>query len=152
MGYHRRRGITASPAAGDPGKDLFAYLFLLVMVFTFMLLMSFDQGGSGQNAPESSKTGSTLTAAVSAEQLGVLEKKGTRIVMRFGSAVYDPGTDMEKIEQDGRVVTMLKDGREQKVLYVKKVNESQISLYDYLETFQKLSEMHITIIFAEEVS
>jgi hypothetical protein len=48
----RMRSIHTALAAGDPGKDLFAYLFLLIMVFSFMLLMSFDQSQSFQNTPE----------------------------------------------------------------------------------------------------
>ncbi|MEA1969125.1 MAG: hypothetical protein U9N77_13015 [Thermodesulfobacteriota bacterium] len=152
MGRRRRQGISTSLAAGDPGKDLFAYLFLLIMVFSFMLLMSFEQAGSARKAPESEKSGTSTLATISKDNIATLEEINSKIFLRFGKDLYDPENDLEKFEQDKKNVVVKQDGREeQRFLYIEKKNQEDISLFEYLETFKRLSQKNISIAFTREV-
>lgn len=152
MGRRRREGISTSLAAGDPGKDLFAYLFLLIMVFSFMLLMSFDEKGSAQKAPESKKSGTSTLTTISKDNIATLEEIDSKIFLRFGKDLYDPENDLEKLEQDKKIVVVKQDGREeQRFLYIEKKNQEDISLFEYLETFKRLSQKNISIAFVREV-
>lgn len=147
----RRSGINIFPTAGDPGKDLFAYLFLLIMVFAFMLMMSSEQAGSAQNAPARKKNGTSALTQVAIENIGVLEKQGSQLLLRFGKNLYDPETDFEKLEQDKRIMTITKDGKNQKILYIEKKGRTSISLFDYLDTFKPLSRKGVSIAFAGRI-
>lgn len=152
MGRRRRQGISTSLAAGDPGKDLFAYLFLLIMVFSFMLLMSFEQAGSARKAPESEKSGTSTLTTISKDNIATLEEINSKIFLRFGKDLYDPENDLEKLEQDKKIVVVKQDGREeQRFLYIEKKNQEDISLFEYLETFKRLSQKNISIAFTREV-
>ncbi len=152
MGRRQRQGISTSLAAGDPGKDLFAYLFLLIMVFSFMLLMSFEQAGSVQKAPDSEKNGTSTLTTISKDNIASLEEIDSKIFLRFGKVLYDPEYDIEKLEQDKKIVAVKQDGREeQRFLYIEKKNQEDISLFEYLETFKRLSRKNISIAFAQEI-
>jgi len=152
MGRRQRQGISTSLAAGDPGKDLFAYLFLLIMVFSFMLLMSFEQAGSAQKAPDQEKNGKSTLTTLSKENIASLEEIDSKIFLRFGKELYDPENDFERLLQDKKIVTVKKDSKqEQQFLYIEKKNQEDISLFEYLETFKKLSQKNVSIAFAKEV-
>ena len=144
----RRQSTNISLAAGDPGKDLFAYLFLLIMVFSFMLLMSSEQAGNAQKAPDQQTRSKSTFSQVMEANIATLEKKGTKIFLRFGNKLYDPQKDFEKLEQDKRIVVKTEEGKSQKFLYIKKINHENISLSQYLETFKSFSEHNISIAFA----
>lgn len=144
----RRQSINISLAAGDPGKDLFAYLFLLIMVFSFMLLMSLEQSGSAQTAPDQKKRGGSTFSKVAKETLATLENRDSKIFLRFGKDIYDPQTDLKRLEQDKRIVMKKQGETIQKVLYIKKTKDNGISLSQYLETFKSFSENNISIAFA----
>jgi hypothetical protein len=152
MGRRQRQGISTSLAAGDPGKDLFAYLFLLIMVFAFMLLMSFEQAGSTQKAPDQGKNGKSTLTRLSQENIASLEEIDSKIFLRFGNDLYDPEKDFEKLEQDKKIVTVKQGaGKDQRFLYIEKKDQEDISLFEYLETFQKLSRKNISIAFARKI-
>ncbi len=152
MGRRQRHGISTSLTAGDPGKDLFAYLFLLIMVFSFMLLMSSEQTGSTQKAPDSKKGGTSTLTTISKDNIAILEEIDSKIFLRFGKKLYDPENDIEKLEQDKKIVIVKQEGKEeQRFLYIEKKNQEDISLFEYLETFKKLSQKNISIAFAQEV-
>lgn len=152
MGRRQRQGISTSLAAGDPGKDLFAYLFLLIMVFSFMLLMSSEQAGSTQKAPGRTKKGKSTLTTVFKENIASLEKIDSKIFLRFGKDLYDPEKDFEKLKLDKRIVIAKKGSKqEQLFLYIEKKNQVDISLFEYLETFKKLSQKNVSIAFVQEV-
>lgn len=162
MSRRRRHSLSYSMAAGDPGKDLFAYLFLLIMVFAFMVLMSIeqngsvqnkpDQNGSAQKAPDQEKSGKSQLTRIAQKNIAVLEERQNRIYLRYGRKLYDPEKDFHRLLADKRVVTHLKDGHEkQQVLYIEKKNQETITLFEYLETFQRLSERNVSIAFAQEL-
>lgn len=152
----RRR--TRSRAIGtvltqDPGKDLFAYLFLLIMVFAFMLLMSFEQQQeAAQAAPVEKQSGQSGLAVVSGEHVALLEKQGDSLLLRFGNRVYDPMLDFSRLEADGHIVTIPDaDGRPGKFLYIQNKSQRSISLMDYLDTFKVFSRHGVSVAFAEVV-
>ncbi|MCP3872059.1 MAG: hypothetical protein GY699_02750 [Desulfobacteraceae bacterium] len=152
MRNRRRQGISTTLAAGDPGKDLFAYLFLLIMVFSFMLLMSFEQAGSAQKSPDQGKKGSSGLTSLSKDTIASLEEVDSKIFLKFGQNLYDPEKDFEKLKKDNRIVTLKKDGKKEALfLYIEKKNQDSISLFEYLETFKTLSEKNVSIAFAQEV-
>lgn len=148
----RRQSITVPLAAGDPGKDLFAYLFLLIMVFAFMVLMSIEQKNNTQQAPDQKKQGKSRVTQILKKNIGTLEDRDGKIYLKFDQTIYDPVKDLHRLVQDKRIVISHPEGKEkQQFLYIEKKNQETISLFDYLETFQKLSQKNITIAFAEEL-
>jgi len=140
----------------DPGKDLFAYLFLLIMVFSFMLLMTTGEKKStipGQTAPQQHNTiGRSLLAAVPLEKIARLAKKDGRLYLKFGSTLYHPDRDVDRLEKDHRIALISdKDGRWKRVLYLEEDRTNKVLLAEYLDAFQHLSLRGIGVAFAERV-
>ena len=152
MRQRRRRPALSDVLAQDPGKDLFAYLFLLIMVFSFMLLMSFEQKEAGaQTGPVEKKNEIAGPDLVSRDRVGRLVKEGETLLIRFGTVVYDPATDFQRLEADGRITEVSgKSGGSRRFLYIEKDNRQMISLFDYLDTFRSFSQQGVTIAFARE--
>ena len=140
----------------DPGKDLFAYLFLLIMVFSFMLLMTTGEKNStipGQAGPEHHETtGRSRLAAVPVEKIAILAMKDGRLYLKFGSTFYHPEQDVDRLLKDNRIALIPgKDGREKRILYLEEDKTQQVLLTEYLEAFQHLSLKGIGVAFAEKV-
>lgn len=157
MAGRRRRGQLISGATVDPGKDLFAYLFLMIMVFCFMLMMASQDvtpSREGQKSPEKQDSAASSTMAqVSVDSIGQLVKKDGTIYIKYGKVLYSPESDVDKMDADGRVITITgKDGTEKKVLYIEETNNQQVLLTEYLSAFQYLSKKGIGVAFAERIS
>ena len=156
MRRNRNRILTGldRPSA-DPGKDLFAYLFILIMVFSFMLLMTTEERQArmrGQKAPQSSTVGRSQLTKVAIENLGELRRFGGEIFLVFANRRYHPLRDLEKLEHDGRVTVIPRaDGGSDKTLYLVSKNAQRVSLAEYLEAFSFLGEHGINVAFADEV-
>ena len=140
----------------DPGKDLFAYLFLLIMVFSFMLLMTTGEKKRtipGQTAPQQhDTTGRSLLTAVPLEKIAKLAKENGILYLRFGSTLYHPERDVGRLEKDHRIALISdKDGRQKRVLYLEEDRTNKVLLAEYLEAFQHLSLKGIGVAFAERV-
>lgn len=147
----RRNRIQFTAIANDPGKDLFAYLFLLIMVFSFMLLMSVDPSHSQQRSPDQGQIGTSRFSAVSRDHVAELEIRDNRLHLRFGRDLYDPVRDMDKLVSDNRITRKTDKGRVQKILYINKQEKKEISLFDYLDTFKIFSDHRISIAFVKVV-
>ncbi len=147
----RKRGIHIAAVSGDPGKDLFAYLFLLIMVFSFMLLMSVDQSQARQDSPDHTKSGKSSYSKVSKQNVATLRTKGDRLYLKFGNDLYDPITDMSKLELDGRITKKIDGETVQKIMYIEKQDKGDISLFHYLDTFKIFSDHQISIAFVKVV-
>jgi len=140
--------------APDPGKDLFAYLFLLIMVFAFMLLMSFDQRDSGaaQSAPAEKKVGITGLHVVDKDRVGRIIKEKDTLLLRYGPVVYDPATDFDRLTADGRIVEVPeKNGKPKRFIYIERKKGQTVSLFEYLDAFQIFSNHQVSVAFAREV-
>jgi hypothetical protein len=154
---HRPRHIGISlERTQDPGKDLFAYLFLLIMVFSFMLLMTTSERQStlpGQKGPQQSEdSGRSRLAAVSTDKIAQLVKKDGRLWLRFGNDAYDPVWDMGRLEEDQRIAVITEtDGRQQRVLYLEEDRTNTVLLAEYLAAFQHLNRHGIGVAFAERI-
>jgi len=146
----RRQGITIQGAAGDPGKDLFAYLFLLIMVFAFMLLMSVEQGKDVQKAPDRQTRSQVGGVAVSRDMIGDLVVRDSKLFLRFGQTFYDPLTQADQLENDGKVWQEGEGGDMKKVLYVKRPEQAGVTLGKYLDTFKAFAARNISVAFAGE--
>lgn len=152
MSRRRRQPLSVPLAAGDPGKDLFAYLFLLIMVFAFMVLMSIEQKESAQKAPDQKKSGRSQVTQIARKNIAVLEDREGQIYLRYGQKLYDPEKDFHRLVEDKRIVShQEKDQKKQQFLYIEKKNQETITLFEYLETFQKLSHKNVSIAFAQEL-
>ena len=156
MARYRRRGLAGvEQRMVDPGKDLFAYLFILIMVFSFMLLMTTEERHShrsNQKAPQSSKLGRSQMAEVASVNIGRLEKGDKGIVLIFEHQTYYPWQDIERLITDGRItVSQRADGSRDRILYLAADNAQKVSLAEYLKAFSFLGEHGINVAFAEEV-
>jgi len=152
---HRKIGISLERTQ-DPGKDLFAYLFLLIMVFSFMLLMTTGERKStmpGQTGPQKhDATGRSRLAAVPLEKIAKLARKGGNLYLKFGNEFYHPDRDVDRLEKDHRIALISdKDGRQKRVLYLEEDKTNKVLLAEYLEAFQHLSLKGIGVAFAERV-
>ncbi len=156
MGRRRNRNpVGMGQATVDPGKDLFAYLFILIMVFSFMLLMTTEERhsrSSSYRAPQNAAAGHSTLARVRPAAIGRLEKRGGGIVLVFAGKSYDPVRDVAGLERDGCVSGRRnEEGVEQPTLYLAADNAGQVSLAEYLEAFRSLGEHGINVAFAERV-
>ncbi|MBN2705712.1 MAG: hypothetical protein JXR89_04640 [Deltaproteobacteria bacterium] len=156
MGHYRRSGMgRLSQNAVDPGKDLFAYLFILVMVFTFMLLMTTEERRSREaelKAPRSHQTGNSRFAAVENHKIGHLEKNGSEIKLVFAGRSYHPWRDLKALREDGRISRLKQaEGGEEEVIYLAADNINHVSLAEYFTAFRYLGEQGINIAFAEKL-
>lgn len=156
MPGRRRQRSANNGIMADPSKDLFAYLFLMIMIFCFMLMMATHeivQGVKGQDSPvkQAASAGSSF-AHVDVEGIGRLLKQGNDIFIAYGDRRYSPKTDLEAMRADGRVMTLPSaDGAEKQVLYIEETGDQQVLLTEYLEAFGYLSQQGIGVAFAERV-
>lgn len=156
MARHRRKQGTFTEQVQDPGKDLFAYLFLLIMIFTFMVLLTTEERRdalAGQTAPDNQPTSSqpSLTV-VEQSQMGRLEKDHGEIVLKFGDVVYSPVTDIRRLVDDGRIAHLPDvGGGEKRVLYLQEDKNNPVMLGEYLSTFHVMGKHGISVAFAERV-
>lgn len=156
MSRRNRRRTFDSGLFQDPGKDLFAFLFLMVMVFSFMVLMSSHElvkraGESAQSITQESPGQSSLVS-VADHSLGRLVKKGTQIYIVFGNDFYSPITDIQRMETDSRIsIVQGKDGKTQKVIYLEEKQSSKVLLEEYLQTFKTLSDRGVGVAFSERI-
>jgi hypothetical protein len=144
-----RQGRLQLQGIQDPGKDLFAYLFLVMMVFSFMLLMSMEERYQKQverKAPETRQSDAGRSSLVELEPtgLGRLRKKGDQLYLVFGDHWYDPQADFGGLETDGRIM----NGAEGKTLYLFEEKGNQVYLGEYLVAFEFLSRQGINVAFA----
>ncbi len=157
MARYRRSGTTAiDQRVVDPGKDLFAYLFILIMVFSFMLLMTTEERHARSHnlqAPESAKAATSQLAEVAATAVGRLEKSGDDVVMIFAGKRYLPLHDLEKLIADGRITTSKsKNGEVRQVIYLSTDDADKLSLAEYLAAFSFLGDHGISVAFADRVN
>ncbi|MCD6292480.1 MAG: hypothetical protein J7M09_03365 [Deltaproteobacteria bacterium] len=156
MARYRKRGMSGiEQQMVDPGKDLFAYLFILIMVFSFMLLMTTEERRthpSGQKAPQSSKVGYSQIAEVDPVNIGRLEKDEQGLILIFGDQIYHPLQDLKLLTADGRItVSQQGYGSGERTLYLAADNAQKVSLVEYLKAFSWLGEQGINIAFADKV-
>jgi len=126
------------------------------MVFSFMLLMTTGEKKStipGQTAPQQHNTiGRSLLAAVPLEKIARLAKKDGSLYLKFGSTLYHPDRDVDRLENDHRIALISdKDGRRKRVLYLEEDRTNKVLLAEYLDAFQHLSLRGIDVAFAERV-
>lgn len=140
----------------DPGKDLFAYLFLVMLLFSFVILVTYEekirQGQKIQKSPTVTSPGTSSLVKLKNEEIGKLVKKGGIIYLLFGRNFYRPDEDVKSLEEKG-IFKIIKDeaGKETKTIYIEEDPQSKIYLNEYLEAFKKLSDQGINISFARRV-
>ncbi len=157
MARYRRAGVTGiEQQVVDPGKDLFAYLFILIMVFSFMLLMTTEERHARQHkqrAPQSTKASKSQLAEVAFDAIGRLEKDGNEIAMFFADHEYFPLRDLDKLNADGRIIiSKTKNGEVKQVIYLSTADADKLSLAEYLSAFSFLGEHGIDVAFADRVN
>ncbi len=140
----------------DPGKDLFAYLFLLIMVFSFMLLMSMEEKTeklTGQKAPsQESTSGKSTIASVANDKIGRLIKEKGEIYLLFGKNKYRPKEDLDQLEKDNIIILVPgADDKKSRMIYIEEDRGSKVFLTEYLTAFQYLSRKGISVAFAERM-
>ena len=151
MSRRRRSMLLLHSTSQDPGKDLFAYLFLLVMVFSFMLLVTLkDVHGQlqAQTAPDQqAESGQSSFSKIDHSQLGRLVRTEQGLALEFDGEQYDPVADLDRLQQSGRLI----ESDEGKTLYLEEQTDSQVLLTEYLEAFINLNRAGISVAFAESV-
>ena len=156
MTRRRSRSSISMEQTQDSGKDFFAYMFIMITVFSFMLLLTngeMQKVMSGQNGPERPESAARSTlATVSFEKIGKLVKKDDQMLLLFGKHLYHPRRDLNRLQEDGRIVTITEpDGHQKKMIYIEEKQASSVLLSEYLSAFQYLSNHGISVAFAERV-
>ncbi|MEA3465668.1 MAG: hypothetical protein U9R29_06640 [Thermodesulfobacteriota bacterium] len=153
----RRRNATVIAGAGhDSGKDLFAYLFLLMVIFVFVLLMTLHQvqGATEQTtAPTTNQPQeNSLVKSINQQQFGVLVKVDDQLVLQFGDQYFRPQQDLEQLLASPYLLSETDaTGHERKVLYLDADHGQQVLLTEYLSSFQSLSRAGIDVAFAKRM-
>lgn len=148
-----RRGI-GGPASQDPGKDLFAFLFIMITVFSVMMLKTAEHniGGAERDSPHRAQAGANGLASVASDRIGRLEQRGGELVLVFGQAAYVPQRDLQRMEREGCIAVVRgDDGQEKKILYLEEDRQGGVLLGEYLEAFEKLNRAGIGVAFVEKV-
>jgi len=156
MARKRRKNSISLERTEDPGKDLYAYLYLMTMVFSFMLLIASTKPQnpvSGQTAPEQNDaSGRSTLASVSFEKIGRLARKDNQLFLVFGKEPYHPKKDLNRLEQDGRIaVVQDSHGGKKKFIYIEEDRSNSVLLSEYLSAFQYLSRQGIGVAFAKRI-
>ncbi len=157
MARRHRRSAFSLGQFQDPGKDLFAFLFLMVMVFSFMVMMSSHEivkrSGKKVQPIKQESPGQSSLVSIADRNLGRLVKKDKEIYIAFGSEFYSPIRDIKKMETDSRIrIIQGKDGQTQKVIYLEEKQASRVLLEEYLKTFKALSDQDVGVAFSERVA
>lgn len=147
----RRRGSSEFfSQVQDPGKDLFAYLFLVMLVFAFVILLTYEEKMNRQTAQESPRevaAGNTSLVTLDTKRIGRLSRTDGQVTICFGREVFDPVADVERMKAAGFLQQSA--GDDSWVLYIEEEPGSKIYLREYLETFAGLSRAGIDVAFAK---
>ena len=152
---HRKNDIPMGQFL-EVGKDLFAFLFLTIMVFSFMLMLN-SHSLVAENKEKSQtikqdRVGKSSFKLLNKKNLGRLIKKDGNIFIAFESYFYSPATDIAQMERDGRIIRKKgKNGTEEHLLYLEEKQESRVLLEEYLRTFKNLSDKGIAVAFSEKL-
>lgn len=153
MSRRRRNTGLTSNAGHDPGKDLFAYLFLLMVIFVFVLLMTLHQVQADANltrAPDRQLQGQSSLKSLDQKQFGTLVKDKGQLVLRFGAQTFYPQRDIEQLLTSPYLVQEQDEaGQTRKTLYLDARQQQPVLLGEYLAAFQALSTAGISVAFAE---
>ena len=148
----RRRGVPLQ-SVQDPGKDLFAYLFLLMMVFSFMLLMTMDERQKNmpvQTAPDQeARSSRDATAVVMASKVGLLGKQDGLVRLIYNDGSYALPTDIDQLLADKRLEKDVEDGVTVQILYVREDVRHKLLLDEYFTASKELSDRGIRVVFVE---
>jgi len=142
----------------DPGKDLFAFLFLMVMIFSFMVLISGQAMKKNiqqqdQSMISRNKSKDSTLEQINNKFLGRLVSKNNRLFIVFDQQYFDPITDISKMESKGYIQTKsLTDGTINKRIFLERNKTSDVLLEDYLCIFQTLSRKGIAVAFSERLN
>lgn len=151
---HGRKSITLIPTA-DPGKDLYAYLYLITVIsFIFLVTAGkMPDAISKHEGPDQLKTpGVSSLATLSSKNLGKLVKQGAQIYLKFGNRLIDPITEIHRLEAEGFLTSLRgTGGKEKKTLFLESAETKAVLLSEYLSAFQQFSKHGIGIAFAERV-
>lgn len=159
-GRRRRQRDGSFGVKADPAKDLFAYLFLMIMVFCFMLMMAahdmvYDTirgESSHQPTVKTDITAATTLIRMDAAGIGRLVRHEGGIFIVYGSRFYSPRTGLEALRADGRIRSLPgESSTEKQVIYIEESPGQQVLLAEYLEAFGFLSRQGIGVAFAERV-
>ena len=155
MARRRHRNGLFFRRTEDPGKDLYAYLYIMTILFCIMCVTAgkLQKTPSRQPGPEKNRLPATTTlAAISPEKLGRLVKENNTVFLVYGSSRYRPAQDAEKLEADGRIaITVDEKGAKRKMLYLEEQQTRGVLLSEYLSTFAHLGDLGIGVSFAERV-
>ena len=138
----------------DPGKDLFAYLFLVMLIFSFVILITYEQKVRKQTIQESPKEvsqGKSSLVTLKNKERGKLIRRDGKIYLLFGEKTYRPDKDVSLLEGSGIIKKIQKEGKETRVIYIEEDPQSRIYLKEYLEAFAALCDQGIDIAFARKV-
>jgi len=150
----RRHGSEFFSQVQDPGKDLFAYLFLVMLIFAFTILLTYEQKvrrAGMQRSPREVAAGTSSVVTLDSGDIGTLTRHDGRVCLVFENRRYDPATDITRLEEQGVIKTIQQEGRQTKVLYIEEEARSRIYLKEYLQTFASLNSRGIDIAFARRI-
>lgn len=143
----------AGGQAADPGKDLFAFLFIMIMVFSGMLLLTTkEQADQAQAAPRSTRSGSIALEKVAEKKIGSLRRIDGEIYLLFNGRRYHPIRDFEELAAADLFTQTVSGSDGQRTLLLEAGDAGKVSLSEYLEAFQFLGSKQIDIAFAERIN
>jgi len=143
----RRKRKILSPGFQDPGKDLFAFLFLTTFIMVFVMLMAYEQKTKSVNKPPTPPSNSGGTITLPKGDIGLLTKEKGKIILAFGSRKFDP-TDQIQLNT---LITgpWIKEMEGKKRIYLKEAPNSNVLLSEYFSAFNEISGKGIEVVFGK---
>ncbi|RJQ48787.1 MAG: hypothetical protein C4530_24135 [Desulfobacteraceae bacterium] len=139
----------------DPGKDLYAYLYITTLIFCIMFVTADKLQNALSQQPGPEKTSlpvSTTLSTIPSDKLGRLVKESGTVFLVYGITRYRPAQDAGKLEADSRIVKITDaKGAEKKMLYLEAEPSNRVLLSEYLSAFGDLGSSGIGITFAEKI-
>lgn len=128
----------------DPGKDIFAFLFITTFIMVFVMLLSYEQKKKGGPPPlpvDEKKGESSIT--LHREEVGVLKKENGQIMIVLGNKMFNLN-DISIIDElvQGPWIKNIKG---KKILVIKEDPNTNILLKEYLSAFGRIHAKGVEI-------
>lgn len=145
----RRKGKSMVSGFQDPGKDIFAFLFLTSFIMIFVMLVAYEQkvkGGDKSPGPPIPENGGG-TIILPKGDVGELMKENDKIFLVFGNSKFDPTDEKQLNTLIAGPWIKEKDGKKVMYLNLKEASNSRVLLNEYFSAFNEISRRNIEVVF-----
>jgi hypothetical protein len=143
----RRKRRSFSPGFQDPGKDLFAFLFLTTFIMVFVMIISYEQKSKGGRKAPAQRGAGAGTITMSQNNVGRLARENASLVLVYENRRFDPTneSDVKELLKGKRVQE--KNG--EKEIYIVEDPQCGMLVTEYFHAFEKIKKRGINVVFGK---